>query len=175
MLRLNLIRERSQLEQAVQKLSDAYGKLDQLDLAQPDGLLAHSAEAAGSQIISARRTVRVSGRWFVSGSEAGHVVHESLGSCGQAVGLGIKSRLGLDVPIRSGTFHFRKGTIWTVDCNRWPRSVPKGCFEGMCPCAHDLCISGKENGLGERRPWGYGYPRHIERSGEGLQPRGSVR
>ncbi|KAG5387694.1 hypothetical protein IGI04_029235 [Brassica rapa subsp. trilocularis] len=35
------------------------------------GLLAHSAEAAGSQLISARRTVRVLGRWSGSGSVAG--------------------------------------------------------------------------------------------------------
>ena len=33
MLKLNLIRERSQLEQAVHKLGDAYEKLDQLDIA----------------------------------------------------------------------------------------------------------------------------------------------
>ena len=38
-----------------------------------------------------------------------------------------------------------------------------------------FCVSGKENGLGKRRQCGYEYPRHIERSGEGLQSRGSVR
>ncbi|KAF3611351.1 hypothetical protein DY000_02045972 [Brassica cretica] len=46
-LRLNLIRAKRQLGRS----------------APLAGLLAHSAEAAGSQLISARQTVRISGRW----------------------------------------------------------------------------------------------------------------
>ncbi|KAJ4902251.1 Uncharacterized protein Rs2_16202 [Raphanus sativus] len=54
------------------------------------GLLAHSAGSAGSQLISARRTVRVSGRWSGSGPVAGWVVQPcgpwTGGLLGKAVG-----------------------------------------------------------------------------------------
>ncbi|KAG5373569.1 hypothetical protein IGI04_043113, partial [Brassica rapa subsp. trilocularis] len=87
-----------------------------------------------------------------------------------------------------------KGQLWALGC-KWPRLQPFGQVMPIrlvsCTCRSQIerererdrpekgrlwwfSISGKENGLGERRPWGYGYPRHRERSVEGLQPRGSA-
>ena len=66
-----------------------------------------------------------------------------VGSCGRAMGLGDQFGLGFDMPRCfwtcldvSGNLQDPTGAIWTVDCNRWPRSVPKGCLEGMCSFAH---------------------------------------
>uniref|UniRef100_M4F1F3 Uncharacterized protein n=1 Tax=Brassica campestris TaxID=3711 RepID=M4F1F3_BRACM len=59
------------------------------------GLLAHSAEAAESQLISARRTVRALGRWSGSGSVAGCEVRP--GGLGRGLGL-----LPTPNPIRKG-------------------------------------------------------------------------
>ncbi|KAF3571572.1 hypothetical protein F2Q69_00058219 [Brassica cretica] len=68
-----------------------------------------------------------------------------VGSCGRAMGLGYQFGLGFDMPRCcwtcldvSGNLQDPTGAIWTVDCNRWPRSVPKGCLEGMCSFAHAL-------------------------------------
>ncbi|KAG5409785.1 hypothetical protein IGI04_006104 [Brassica rapa subsp. trilocularis] len=67
------------------------------------GLLAYSAEAAGSQLDGLFEFWADGpgpGQWRAMRS--GHVVHESLGSCGQALGVVTRSWLGLDVPIREG-------------------------------------------------------------------------
>ncbi|KAF2589758.1 hypothetical protein F2Q70_00039456 [Brassica cretica] len=89
--------------------------------AQLGELLAHSAGSAGSQLNSAGLSVRVSGSWAGSGLWSGHMVDPRW--------------LRADV---SGNLQDPTGAIWTVDCNRWPRSVPKGCLEGMCSFAHAL-------------------------------------
>ncbi|KAG5383910.1 hypothetical protein IGI04_035380 [Brassica rapa subsp. trilocularis] len=84
-LRLNLIQAKRQLGRvktvtgrsgrvarpASMKLGSVHSSSVPTKSAPLAGLLAHSAEAAESQLISARRTVRTLGRWSGSGSVAG--------------------------------------------------------------------------------------------------------
>ncbi|KAG5373823.1 hypothetical protein IGI04_042860 [Brassica rapa subsp. trilocularis] len=142
------------------------------------GLLAHSAEAAESQLTSARRTVRVLGRWSGSGPWA------KSRRLGAWVGLMTDPK-----PNQKGRWDAsgREGTT----LGRWCPFASKSC---LVKCSEKnvererarprdrpekgrswrFCISGKENGLGERRPCGYEYPGYRERSGEGLQSLGVV-
>ncbi|KAF2603847.1 hypothetical protein F2Q70_00028093 [Brassica cretica] len=89
------------------------------------GLLAHSAEAAGSQLISARQTVRVSGRWTESGSVVGCEVQPwGHGLLGLWTRPWAKSRrLGAWVGLVTDPKPNQKGAMgckWPKGHNPWP-------------------------------------------------------
>ncbi|KAG5400721.1 hypothetical protein IGI04_015328 [Brassica rapa subsp. trilocularis] len=84
------------------------------------GLLAHSAEAAGSQLISARRTVRVSGRWSGSGLGGRPCGLGTDGSLGKSIGYVQKAWVSLWAQDRP-----KKGQLWALGC-KWPRMQPFG-------------------------------------------------
>ncbi|KAF3543983.1 hypothetical protein DY000_02004595 [Brassica cretica] len=89
------------------------------------GLLAHSAEAAGSQLISARQTVRVSGRWTESGSVVGCEVQPwGHGLLGLWTRPWAKSRrlgawVGLELRMVLVKPRSREGSISERLCNVW--------------------------------------------------------